>query len=477
MKLVLLSIPGLRMADLEFLPTLREMTKNGHAALLSPSFPAVTCPVQTNMTTGKRPGVHGVVANGLYLHDGQPAPRKSHLPQSVTEETKNDPCNIFPVWPKPERLPQVEMWTMPNSCVDVPQIWEKLHEKQTPDGKPISSAVWFALMSKFCAADNICNFAPIHNPDGTESLWCYTRPYMLYGELRDTFGHFPVKHYWGPLAGLPASKWISDTAIIGAKKFTPDFFFIYIPRLDYTPQKFGPDAPQLAADLKELDGLLAEIREGFTAAYGEEPTWLIAGEYAMTAVDSVIYPNRILRELELLKIEERDGREYLDIKNSTAFALCDHQLVHVYFNDNDPSLLEKVAKRFRTENGIDEVLCGKDDLAKYGLDHPRSGDIVMAARPDSWFAYYFWEDDAKAPEYARNVDIHRKPGYDPVEMFFNRETMSVPLDATLIKGSHGAPVRDSSQKTVIVSSNPALLAGKPEFDDIDVYGIIEKFFA
>ncbi len=313
-KLVLLSIPGLRAVDLERLPTLRDMTRSGAVAPLVPSFPAVTCPVQTNMTTGRRPAAHGIVSNGLYLHEGLPKPRKSLLPPTVGEGTKSDPCNIFPVWPKSERLPMVELWTMPNAAVDVPQIWENLHEKVGSDGKPLRSAVWFALMSKYCCADYICNFAPIHNPDGSESLWCYTRPYLLYGDLRDVFGHFPVKHYWGPLAGLPASKWIVDTAVVGARRFTPDFFFVYIPRLDYTPQKFGPDAPQLSGDLAELDGLLADIRQGFAEAYGEEPTWLIAGEYAMTAVHSVVYPNRILRELGVLAIEERDGLEYLDIK-------------------------------------------------------------------------------------------------------------------------------------------------------------------
>lgn len=475
-KLVLLSIPGLRETDIQHLPTLHEMTSSGSVVPLAASFPAVTCSVQSNMTTGLRPNGHGIVANGLYLHEGLPEPRRSLLPPTVSDTEQSDPCNVFPVWPKTERLPYSELWTMPNSAVDAPQIWETLHEKSGPDGTPLRSAVWFALMSKFCSADNICNFAPIHHPDGSESLWCYTRPYRFYGELRDEFGHFPVKHYWGPLAGLPASKWIADTAVAGAKRFQPDFFFVYLPRLDYTPQKFGPDAPQLADDLQELDGLLAELRRGFSEAYGEEPTWLVAGEYAMTAVDSVVYPNRILRELGLLGIEERDGREYLDVKKSKAFALCDHQISHLFFNDFDSQLIEKVARRFRIETGVDEVLVGEDDLAKYDLDHPRSGQIVLVSKPCSWFAYYFWEDDVKAPDYAGTVDIHRKPGYDPVEMFFNRETMSVPLDATLIKGSHGAPVRDALQKTILASSDASLLAGKKIFDDIDVYGIIERFF-
>ena len=440
-RLVLLSIPGLRSADLSSLPTLRAMTISGSVATLIPSFPAVTCPVQSNLTTGTLPNRHGIVASGLYWNASQG-----------------------------EAAKQIEMWTMPNAAVLSPQIWDVL---QTENG--LKTAVWFALMSKYCGADHVCNFAPIHNPDGSESLWCYTKPYLFYGELRDRFGHFPVKHYWGPLAGLPASKWITDTAVVGVENFLPDFLFLYIPRLDYTPQKFGANAPQLQADLAELDTLLADLRGGLTTAYGEEPTWLVAGEYAMTDVNSVVYPNRILRELGTLHLDERDGREYLDPAKSRAFALCDHQFSHVFFNDADPSLIAQVAERFRRENAIDEVLVGPE-TAKYGLDHPRSGQIVLISRPDSWQAYYFWNDNAKAPSYAGTVDIHRKPGYDPMELFFNRETMSVPLDATLIRGSHGAPVRDASQKTLLACSDAALVAERTEWRDVDIFELVRRFF-
>ncbi len=151
-------------------------------------------------------------------------------------------------------------------------------------------------------------------------------------------------------------------------------------------------------------------------------------------------------------------------------------MAHVYFNENDPQLIEKVARAFRAVTEIDEVLVGQEDLARLGIDHPRSGQIVLATKPDSWFSYYFWNDDAKAPAYARTVDIHRKPGYDPVELFFNRETRSVPLDAALVCGSHGAPVRDISQKSALVSSDASLLTGKMEFDDVDVHDMILRFF-
>ncbi len=469
-RLVLLSIPGLRPADLSSLPTLRAMTASGNVSTLIPSFPAVTCPVQSNLTTGVLPNRHGIVANGLFLKGTEDRGQGIGIGKLHPQDGKQDLSFAAPVWPKPERPPHVEMWTMPNAAVEAPQLWDVLRTENER-----KTAVWFALMSKYCGADHVCNFAPIHNPDGSESLWCYTRPYLFYGELRDKFGHFPVKHYWGPLAGLPASKWITDSAIAGAKKFRPDFLFVYVPRLDYTPQKFGANAPQLQADLAELDGLLGDLRRGLSAAYGEEPTWLVVGEYAMTDVDSVVYPNRILRELGTLAIDEKDGRESLDPGKSRAFALCDHQFSHVFFNDADPSLIEKVAARFRQEKEIDEVLVGPD-LAKYGLDHPRSGQIVLVSKPNSWQAYYFWTDDAKAPSYAGTVDIHRKPGYDPVELFFNRETMSVPLDATLIRGSHGAPVRDASQKTLLACSDATLIGDRRDVRDIEIFELIRRYF-
>ncbi|MDR1486170.1 MAG: alkaline phosphatase family protein [Planctomycetaceae bacterium] len=480
-KLVFISVPGLREVDVERLPELRAMTSGGGIAALLPGFPAVTCPVQSNMTTGVHPDQHGIVANGLYLKNADAAGTALRFEAKLSDAKLLDVADVCgrnfdpeikqPRWPKSELLPYIEMWTSPNSAVESPQIWDVLRGKPNP----VKSAVWFALLSKFCLADHVCNFAPIHNPDGSESLWCYTRPYLFYGDLRDKLGHFPVQGYWGPLAGQSASEWIADSAVIGAERFKPDYFYVYIPRLDYTPQKFGANAAELAADLADLNNLFVKLRAGMTAALGGEPTWLIAGEYAVTDVNSVVYPNRILREMGLLFIEERDGREYLLPDKSRCFALCDHQFSHIHFNDSDSQLIKNVADAFRNRAGIDEVLVG-NEREKYNLNHLRSGEIILISKPDSWQAYYFWNDDANAPEYAGKVDIHRKPGYDPVELFFDRQTKSVPLNANLIRGSHGAPVRDNSQKTVVLSNNPELFGDKKQFDDIDMFNIVNQFF-
>ncbi len=434
--LILLSIPNLREKDVAVMPRLRELTAGGEIADLRPSFPAVTCPVQANMTTGRLPREHGVVANGFYWRE--------------------------------RRHP--EMWTAPNECIEQPQIWDLL--SHAPGG--LTSAVWFPLHSKGCEADYVCTPAPIHNPDGTESLWCYTRPVELYGALRETFGHFPLKHYWGPLAGIESSRWIADSALFAARQWRPDFFYIYLQTLDYAAQKAGPESEAAGQAIEDLDAVLGGLAEGMHEAYGQRPLWVIAGEYAITSVREVVYPNRLLREAGLLAVREEDGREHIDFEASRAWAMVDHQFAHVFVADDDEQTIRRAADLLRGASGVQEVLVG-DERVRYALDHPRSGEAVLICRPDAWAAYYWWFDDARAPAFARQVDIHRKPGYDPVELHFDPATKSIPLDATLVKGSHGAQVRDRAQQTVVVVSQPLKLPTGP-MADTQVFDIVMKHF-
>ncbi len=244
----------------------------------------------------------------------------------------------------------------------------------------------------------------------------------------------------------------------------PNFFYIYLPHLDYAAQKFGPDSPEAQQALVDLDGALARLIAGFNAAYGGlsaghkiEPLWLVASEYTIWPVDHVMYPNRVLREAGLLAVREEADGEHLDLAASKAWALVDHQFSHIFVRGGADR--DGVQKLFEGRAGIDEVLVG-DDLAKYELNHGRSGQVVLVSSPNSWQAYYWWLDDARAPGFARTVDIHRKPGYDPVELFFDPVTRGIPLDASLVKGSHGAPVREEWQQGVILSL-AAGRAGRP----------------
>lgn len=426
---VLLSLPGLRHRDLASMERLSAVASGGATVPLRPSFPCVTCPVQANMTTGVLPDRHGVVANGFFWRDKG----------------------------------EVEMWTAWNDCIQAPQIWDVLH-RHDPQ---LTSAVWFPLHSKGAGADYICTPAPIHNPDGSESLWCYTKPTELYGELRDALGHFPLMHFWGPLANIKSTDWIVDSAVLGAKKFRPLFSYIYLPHLDYAAQKFGPNSPQALAALGELDAAIGRLVDGYAAASMDDILWLAASEYAITEVASVGYPNRLLREAGLLALDvDADGREQLNVRDSRAWALVDHQLAHVFVQDAGD--VARVADLFRADATVAEVLSG-EERARYALNHARSGEVVLVSRPDAWFAYYWWLDDAQAPPYARTVDIHRKPGYDPVELFIDMPARTIPLDAGLVKGSHGSPA-DETRDTILIASDAAVLDARTRrpLHDVDV---------
>ena len=428
MHTVLVSVPGLREQDLPHMPNLSAIANRGDVKPLTASFPCVTCPVQANLTTGVGPDVHGVVANGFYYRDKG----------------------------------EVELWTAWNECIEAPQIWDLLHEHDPA----ITSAVWFPMHSKGAGADYICTPAPIHNPDGSESLWCYTKPRELYGELRDEFGHFPLMNFWGPIANIKSSDWIVDSAVHAAQKFQPNFSYIYVTHLDYAAQKTGPDSPEAKQAVVDIDVALGRLIDGYESAGLGEIHWLFASEYVITEVDEVAYPNRILREANFLNLNEDEGLEYLVPGESRAWAMVDHQLAHVFVKEQED--VEAVANLFRENSLIEEVLVDSE-RDKYKLDHPRSGEVVLIAKSNAWFAYYWWVDDAKAPSFARTVDIHRKPGYDPVEMFIDMPSKQTPLDATLVKGSHGYP----GSTGVLVSSTKL---GEDSYLDTDVAGLVLKDF-
>ncbi len=434
---ILLSVPGLRQQDLGQMPHLRALVEGGDCAPLVPSFPAVTCPVQANMTTGTTPNEHGVVANGFYWRE-QPA---------------------------------VEMWTSTNNCIERPQLWDLMHQ-QDPS---LTTAVWFPLHSKGCGADYVCTPAPIHNPDGTESMWCYTRPEGLYEELLAELEQFPLQHFWGPMANIKSTAWIVASAIQAARKFQPNLFYIYLPHLDYAAQKNGPDSEAAMQALADLDAEIARLTEGFADAYqNTNPLWLVASEYVISAVDHVSYPNRVLREAGFLSVREESDGEHLDLDASQAWAMVDHQLAHVFLRDNDEEITHQVKELLAKQPGVAQVL-RHDQLDRYDLNHPRSGDLVILSEPNSWQAYYWWLDDARAPDFARTVDIHRKPGYDPVELYWDRAAGGVPLDASLVKGSHGAPAIQPSQRGVLLASQRGVFVERP-LADTDVADVVLRQF-
>ena len=436
--LIFLSIPGLRPRDIDAAqtPTLYGWANAGALAELTPTFPCVTSCVQASMLTGVPPSRHGIIANGFYYRDRR----------------------------------EVEMWTGWNSLLEAPQIWESLK------AKGLTSAVWHAQNIKGATADFVVTPAPIHDPDGTTKLWCYSKPEGLYQELLNDLGHFPLQRYWGPLSNIESTRWILRAAAWLIDRDAPNFHWIYVPHLDYAAQKFGPNSPQARAAVAELDAELAAFSQRIRASrIGEDVIFLVVGEYALTDVTGVTYPNRILREAGFLAVQERDGSEYLDFPTSTVFALVDHQFAHVFVGQvGNQATRQQVVEVFKEVSGIAGVYAG-DDRAEIGMNHSRCGDVILVCEDAHWLAYYWWLDDAKAPSFARTVDIHTKPGYDPVELFFDPKTRGIPLDASLVKGSHGVAATAAHHRTALVCSRPdTVVDSKTIYRDTDIFLLSQR---
>src|SRR5690606_10023497 len=141
-------------------------------------------------------------------------------------------------------------------------------------------------------------------------------------------------------------------------------------------------------------------------------------------VSGAVDINRVLRRAGLIRVRDELGEEKLDAGASEAFAVVDHQVAHVYVKR--PERIAEVKALLEAQPGIERVLDG-EGKAEYGLDHPRSGELVAISTADRWFTYYFWLNDDRAPDYARTVDIHRKPGYDPVELFTDPDIRALKL--------------------------------------------------
>ncbi len=247
---------------------------------------------------------------------------------------------------------------------------------------------------------------------------------------------------------------------------------VYLPHLDYDPQRFGPGGCDMARLAGELDGACGVILDA--AAEEGARVWIVS-EYGHADVMRPILLNRALREAGLLKVRPGPFGEVLDTFGSAAFAVCDHQVAHIYVDQAIDGLEGRVRELIASMPGVARVFAGRE-RAEIGLDHPRAGDLVALSRGDSWFAYPYWLDDRLAPDFARTVDIHRKPGYDPCELFFDpgriwpqgraifqlaRKKLGfralfdvVPLDAGLVRGSHGLAAVDREDKPVLIGDGP-----------------------
>jgi predicted AlkP superfamily pyrophosphatase or phosphodiesterase len=411
-------------------PRIAEFANRGRLATIGAVVPAVTCSVQSTYLTGLWPAEHGAVGNGWYFRDD---------------------C-------------EVRFWRQSNKLVAGEKIWEaaRRHDPQ------LTTANLFWWYNMYATADFSVTPRPMYPSDGRKLPDVYSHPADLRDRLQAELGTFPLFQFWGPATTIASTKWIADAAQRVVQWHSPGLALVYLPHLDYGLQRHGPDLAQVASDLREVDAVVGQLLD-FCASRGYGVA--IVSEYGIAPVQRPVHLNRALREAGLLRVRQELGRELLDAGASDAFAVADHQVAHIYVNE--PAKLAAARRVIESVSGVARVYdaATKPELH---LDHPRAGELVALADPDAWFTYYYWLDDRREPDFARTVDIHRKPGYDPAELFIDpalrlpklkiaktlfkrklgfRSLLEViPDHAEMVRGSHGLPAATVDESPVFISS-------------------------
>lgn len=435
MRLAVLNVVGLSRSLLgPHMPGLTRFAEKHGLQSFRPAFPAVTCTAQASYVTGKSSGENGIVANGWY-----------------DRETA-----------------EVRFWKQSNHIVHGEKLWETLR-RQIP-GFTCAKLFWWYNM--YSSADFSITPRPMYPADGRKVFDIHTQPMGMREEIKSDLGEFPFFAFWGPAAGIASSEWIAASARWVEEKHKPTLSLVYLPHLDYPLQKLGPDHPGIPAELAAIDRVVTGLID-FYESRGVRV--LVLSEYGISSVSRPIHLNRLFRAKGWLQLKNELGRETLECGQSRAFAIADHQVAHVYVND--PTILEEVRTLLKETPGIEEVRTPAETWGP-GIGAERAGDLIAVAAPDAWFTYYFWENDDVAPDYARTIDIHRKPGYDPCEMFmdpalplpklrvakfllkkklgFRGLLEVIPLDATLVKGSHGRDLVPEGERPVLLGSSHPL---------------------
>jgi predicted AlkP superfamily pyrophosphatase or phosphodiesterase len=450
-RTVVVNVVGLTPRLLER-PSMRGLAgwaREGRQARIRPAFPAVTCSAQTDYLTGCYPERHGIVGNGWYARD--------------------------------ER--EVKFWKQADGLVQAPRIWDAARAAD-PSFTCANLFWWFNMYS---AADYSVTPRPMYPADGRKIPDVYTSPAGLREDLQSALGTFPLFEFWGPRASVRSTRWIADAARRVEARYHPTLTLVYLPHLDYNLQRLGVSDPAIDADVREIDTVALDLVRFYE---GEGATVIVLSEYGLCDVSTPVHLNRVLRAHDLLAIRDERGLDVLDPGASAAFAVADHQVAHVYVNQPDTRRLVRTV--LESTPGVDFVL-GADEQPAYHIAHPRSGDLIAVANPGAWFTYYYWNDDSRAPDYARTVDIHRKPGYDPVELMLDpairlpaltvgwkllkrslgfRALLDViPLDASLVRGSHGRPGNGPDDDPVVISQRGDLFESD-RLASVDVYELI-----
>ncbi len=410
-------------------PRLKAFARQGTTRTVVPPMPAVTCSVQSTMLTGLPPSRHGIVGNGWYNRE----------------------------------LAEVQFWKQSNHLVQGEKIWETARRRD-PTVTTANICWWYNMYS---SVDYSVTPRPIYKADGRKIPDCYSEPPELRDRLQQQLGTFPLFQFWGPGSSIESSRWIAQASRLVFEEHQPTLTLVYLPHLDYALQKFGPDHPGVPEAVTEIDEVAGDLID---FCEGQGVRVVVASEYGIEPVEAVVRINRVLRAEGALRVRDEQDLELLDAGASGAFAVADHQVAHIYVKQ--PEEVQRYAGLCRGIPGVEQVL-DRAAQAQMGLDHARSGDLVLVAESGRWFSYDYWLDDARAPDFARTVDIHRKPGYDPAELFIDpsirlpKSTIGwkllkrrlgfrtlldvIPLDPSLVKGSHGRVDQPRERRPVLIT--------------------------
>jgi len=370
---------ALRMAGLEFRPA-------------ASGFPAVTCTAQADFRTAAAPRAHGMTSNGFY------------------SRTLRKPA----------------FWEQSSALVAGPRIWDAARAA----GETVGLYFWQQSLGE--SVDSVLSPAPIHKHGGGMIMRNYTRPAELGDALDRRCGTFPLHRYWGPLASPKVGRAVLANFFGMMEAQAPDHAFLYLPTLDYEAQRRGPDAPASDRALDEFRSQLERVAD-FAARAGAALT--VCGDYEIAAVDRApALPNATLRAAGLFNVRPVAGRAYPDFHTSRAFAMCDHEIAHVYVREQEEIPL--VARTFEGTGEYERV----EVRADQDWAHASAGEVLLVARKGGWCAYPWWSDRREAPDWATHIDIHNKPGYDPCELFFDRSfPPKTCQDWSRVRSTHGRP--------------------------------------
>jgi predicted AlkP superfamily pyrophosphatase or phosphodiesterase len=354
-------------------PNLAKLAAAGQQTALVPPLGALTCPAHLTMATGQPPSVHGIVANGWY---------------------DRDHARVF-------------NWNRSHRLVQAPTLFDAVRDA---DASAVTASLFWRHTAHSAATLKVIE-RPTYWASGRKTFDFYTEPGDLHGRAHAALGGFPFPFFWGPMAGWKSTRWILDLTRQVLEQDAPVLTLSYAPFMDYDGQRFGPDDPRALAALEALDAGLAPLIE-LCAERGVDLA--IVSDYGFVGVDAPVFPNRALREAGLLAVHAATNGDVLEPGNSRAFAHCDNQIAHVYVNN--PADVPAADAALRDLPGVRAVL-GPAALAAQDLGHRRTGDLVLLAERNAWFAYPYWLEPSRAPDFERCIAIFDKPGFDPCELF------------------------------------------------------------